>query len=122
MECLFKAGCVADTLLCPLKSVTSIVRKQTGTWMPSELLAALALVWRRRFPCASYTLSTSAASSSSWSTSFIHGSHRSSMSFASPLCHKLGCRCRSWITLPPYFLQTQHQDEKLHFNTAQPTE
>jgi hypothetical protein len=42
-----------------------------------------------RFPCASYTLSTSAASSRSWSTSFMHGSHKSSMSFASPLCHKL---------------------------------
>jgi hypothetical protein len=45
-----------------------------------------------------------------------------SMSFASPLCHKLGCRCRSWITLPPYFLQTQHQHEKLHFNITQPIE
>jgi hypothetical protein len=42
--------------------------------------------------------------------------------FANPLCHKLGCRCRSCITRPPYFLQTQHQREKLHFNIAQPND
>jgi hypothetical protein len=29
------------------------------------------------------------------------GFYRSSMSFARLLCHKLGCRCRNWITLLP---------------------
>jgi hypothetical protein len=37
-ERLFKAGCVANILSCPpLKNVTAIGRKQSGTWMHSEL-------------------------------------------------------------------------------------
>ena len=66
-----------------------------------------------RFPCARNTSS----SSNIRPTSFIHGSQRSSMSLANPLCHKHGCQCRSLITLPPR-KRLVHRDLAARFNTS----
>jgi len=38
------------------------------------------------------------------------------MSFANPLCHKLSCPCRSWITVPPQ-KNLVHRDLAARFNT-----